>query len=496
MVKLVRLESDSILTESQFTNNMSMALNIGKNGKVAIKTLSMQFDKPLINIDDTNNTFSFKTGIKEEDTTQFVTISNGFYTPEDLLGQINARMNNNLDSINVGNSNDINFEWRITPKLQNNELYTSMEFSRLDPAVITNAEVRLDSMTYTQPNFFKSSPVNDGSYNAELYTNYVLCRGGFYLGTNIVSMSADPENDVSQSRWMLFLDANRETVDEADEDDMINLMVCGVMVDSTGHYAYKKNGVMVSTPLTVQAGDSVLIGKHLEAFQYKITQGTQVFDYEGDDVNAFAQSTGNNKLYYGLKVGNDTGKVGFTNLITTKSPFYTEVNGVHSEIDTVPEVIRNTNLITASESKVVVNFPSSVIRNTLGFDKASYTATAVSGSFISENALSLNTFNNDIVVEVLQLNVNTYDHTYKQLRNIVMVITSGEVKKAISAKGTESYELSYTDSYPTYLNVGNPQSIMQVPQLTIRVSSGGATLPMNGKMSCCLLIADENDINA
>jgi hypothetical protein len=267
------------------------------------------------------------------------------------------------------------------------------------------------------------------------------------------------------------------------------------MSDATGHYAYKKNGVMVSTPIVVTIDDTVDIGKFHGSYQYQISrgfEGLEQYEFVGDDIST-VEGAGNSKFYYGIKVANDTGLIAFKNLVTSQSPYATSSNGIYSENKEVSTVIRNTNLTIASESKVTINFVSDGIRNILGFNHTSYSEHAVAGMFKAERALSLNSFNNDLVVEVSQLNVNTYDHTYKQLRNIVMVVTSGEVKKSITSTGSESFELSYTDAFPTYLSLGNPQTTLQIPQLSVRVTSEGSVLPMNGKISCVFLFKDENN---
>jgi hypothetical protein len=75
-----------------------------------------------------------------------------------------------------------------------------------------------------------------------------------------------------------------------------------------------------------------------------------------------------------------------------------------------------------------------------------------------------------------------------------MVITSGELQKALLAKGNEGFELSFTDIYPTFINLSNYQSTLTFPSLTVRVSSEGSLLPMTGKMSCLLLFKDETDL--
>jgi hypothetical protein len=42
----------------------------------------MQFDRPLISVNSTNNTFTYQTGTAPEDRTHNISISNGFYNKD------------------------------------------------------------------------------------------------------------------------------------------------------------------------------------------------------------------------------------------------------------------------------------------------------------------------------------------------------------------------------------------------------------------------------
>jgi IS1 family transposase len=74
-----------------------------------------------------------------------------------------------------------------------------------------------------------------------------------------------------------------------------------------------------------------------------------------------------------------------------------------------------------------------------------------------------------------------------------MVITSGSLNSSTKATGTEQYELSYTDNFPTYVSLQNNKQATTYSQLTVRVTSENRTLVTNGKMSCLLLFKDDSD---
>ena len=98
-----------------------------------------------------------------------------------------------------------------------------------------------------------------------------------------------------------------------------------------------------------------------------------------------------------------------------------------------------------------------------------------------------------IVVELLQGNTDSYDHTYKQKRNIISVIASGDIHSSTSSSGGDYYTLSYTEQYPLWISFNNPNPL-QFGSLTIRVSSGGLLLKSSGIISTCLLFRDSSEL--
>lgn len=492
-MKLVRLESDSDLTQSTFTNNMAVALQLNKNAKAAIKTLSMQFDEPLVKIDSTNNTLTFKTGDNGDTELHTVVLANGFYNTTELQTEIQNKMNNILVS-NFGDTFDDNFEWKIEKVGNDIDGYNfAFSFNRDELLTINDTNAEEFNTRFTETGLFIKNTGDDDSYNAHVYCKKLLCRGGFILSIFIQDQVPDQPENVADSEWMFYVDKDLKTENMADEASIVNNMLFGVMMKN-GHYAYKKNNVMVETNVDVVLGDVLTIFKNDGNIAYNVSRGMGVIAIgTGDNINATFPTAGSSDLYVNLKFGNDTGKIAFADVLMSPSPYVLESNGSYTELQTNQQTVYK-KLGAVVASLVNLNFPSLAIRKLLGFKKPSYFKHAVSGSFVGESTLSINLFNNDIVVEIPELSLETYDHTYKQKRNIIMVITSGELQKALLSKGNEGFELSFTDIYPTYINLSNYQSTLTFPSLTVRVSSEGSLLPMSGKMSCLLLFKDETDL--
>jgi hypothetical protein len=155
-------------------------------------------------------------------------------------------------------------------------------------------------------------------------------------------------------------------------------------------------------------------------------------------------------------------------------------------------IIKNINL-DATARDVIFRFDTKEIQYILGYLNSEYKKNGVEITFNAENEIEDGIFKNDLIVEVPELNLNTYDHTFKQKRNIIMVIPSGDLKNAITSRGIRGYELSYTDVFPTFISLKNKQTTLTYPQLTVRVLANKQLLKMSGKMSCLLLFKEAFD---
>ena len=132
------------------------------------------------------------------------------------------------------------------------------------------------------------------------------------------------------------------------------------------------------------------------------------------------------------------------------------------------------------------------LADTLGFKELQLTKTAVSYKWTSDTDVTTNLFNNDLMVEVPEFVFDGYDQRTQQKRSILMVITSGAVQQSTQAKGLETFELSYTDNFPTYMNINNSIATT-FSNLTVRVTSEAEPISIVGKMVCTLLVKDETD---
>lgn len=506
MTKLVRLESDTDLTESQFTNNLAIALQLGKNASVALKTLTMQFKEPPMTIDGKNNQIQFATSIDRPLTnTRTATLPQGDYAIGQLMTLIGQKMNGLLQSFDA-NTSDLGFEWLVKAVGDVANGYTShIAYKRTDPIDDMNASdcsFRVkgvdNTMAFNVGVYTKNVVDDNAKYNAGLITNVFLNRGAWSMGLTVGAQT--PGTDISGTDWAFYIGGD-SMKNEVNQSALAQLMVCGFMRSSTGTYLFKKNNGMVDSTIPIVEGDIIKISKKLlgnnssSQVVYSITDGTQTTNFNGDIIqNQTVELIGVGGRYMQLKVGDDVAKIAFSKINFTPTGSLAVADGVYTENTTVIDCLKDDNLAAVAQSEVTVLFPQEALRLLLGYKFPSMANDSLNFDFVAQNTVAFTVFNNDIVVCVPELPLDGYDHGEKQSRNMVMVVSSGEVRNNLTSKGNEMYELSFTETaQPLWIGLHNTQTSFTCPQLSIRVTSEGQTLPMDGKISALLLFRDERD---
>lgn len=488
-MKLIRLESDTVLKKSQFCNKLAVPLVLGKNSKVALKTLSMEFETPFFVVDNTNNEFKFK--LNDDDGYATVTIANGQYSASSLATAVQNALNLNLNYVDLLNGSDVvAFEWKVDVDGDLlNGYHLNIMFNRNDVLEVTDAECDLVDVEFTDA-IFQKGTIDNGTFNSYMFCNHDLCRGGWVLKSGVTHASGTTD-DISDSRWFMYLDVNQSTLDVTDESDLIDKMICGFGVSDNGTYTYKKNGSMVDTNITVSNTDEISISNNYGQIKYIISVTTEPFEFDGDFINNVYPNFGSSDINVFIKFGDDTGNIGFTSVFETETPFATLQNGIYKPLNTVESVKRNLN-IKADPTNVTLYFDNDNCRVLLGYLDNTYSQNLLSGEFTAEASLKSNILENDATVELLELSTGGYDHAYRMNRNIIGVITSADLKQSIST-GADTYKLSFKEEFQNFINISNFASSLSVNSITVRVSVDGQPLPIIGKMTCGLFFTYDED---
>lgn len=504
-MKLVRLESDIPVTESQFTNNLAIAVQLDENAKVALKTLTLHFDNPTIEVDSTNDEIAYKLGGGDTDYI-IVNLTHGTYTIELFRQEILKKMNAELQSNDITDPTlklEYGSSWFVETFINpsTNGVKFDISYQVVDDEAITDANV-IGNLDYVGGAFSKETVIDNNTYNGYMQTKEFICEGGWGTSFNIDEQNVGQPENVANSEWIYSI-SQLDAAEDTDLPTLIKKSSIAIMRNSLGNYAYKKGGVMVDSEVPIELNDAVIITKGTNEgtdiyILYNILKGT------GPDTILEGDSATENdpmdiayiKSYPLLKIGNNTGKIAFETLFYIPSGENSFIDGLYSSKKNVPgqkDVYRNINL-KALPRVIDLNFRTRILSNLLGYTDVAYQKTGVTCEFLAENDMGLFVFMNDLIIEIPELNLNTYDHSYKQKRNIIMVIPAGDLKNSLISKGYRGYELSYTDVYPTFISLQNKQTTLTYSQLTVRATSQKKLITMNGIMSCLLLFKDIDDI--
>jgi len=497
-MRLIRLQS-GVLTSSIFTTNLSVALNCKEKTSVALKNLTIQFPEPTIDVDTTNNIFSFKTGDTAiVDLSIQVVIPVGQYTVNTLVQTLNLLMNNNLytwDNNNneLINTNNLNFEWLVSSTGNISDGYViNMAFNRTDKITLSETNVSLTGMIEdvgTTGEFYKTAVDDSGKYNGELISKSLICRGGWEVSMSVGAQVGGQVENIADSYWFFYIAKNGKTTTQTFFENIIDGMSVGFW-GVEGKYEYKKGGVMVGTGLDIGAGDNLKIVKRQDGrILYVITQAGIPISLEGDLVNSLADDLGTADLNFFIKVGDDAGKIAFSDCLMTPSPNQTTLAGVLTKDKLIQNIKQDFNL-SAEASDVSVYFPSLGVRFLLGFSNQQYDENALSSNFTGENSVASTLFNNDMIIEILEFPLLAFDGGTNKVRPILDVITSGEIQSSVKGKGSETYELSYSSIAPTFLDFNISQGTQTYSSLTLRITSNNQQLRLNGVITACILIND------
>jgi hypothetical protein len=494
-MKLIRLESDTELTQSQFTNFLASPLVLEKNSKVALKTLVAQFEEPPYIVDSSNDTFSYRTS--DDYTIHQVIMKHGSYSSVDeFCDMVQDRMNCLLDGTGSGqntDNTDFGFMWEVSSKQELGENFIQFDFNRSVYLTLDDTNTANLNMIFNATTGFNKDPAvpngadaNDA--NAILKAKPLVCNGGFSVSCILGKQNSTQTEDISASDWYLTIEPFKTLVGNQSIGDVVDRSYA-VLGCFQGLYFIKRAGTMTMFSDGISPGedDTIEIRNNNGVIEYRVD-----FDLDNGDslVNDYNDS-GSQVLMTCLYIPIDDGKIAFSEIEITPNPFdASDINGNYFKLN--PDDMVKHRLRADAEASNVTIFLELGSKRLLGFDNNQVSINAVSGTFNPINALKSNVFDNDLIVEIPELALDGYDHSNKSRVSLITVLTSGDVNKS-TGTGSEEWELSFHEPFPVFLDLNNKIGNLIIPSLTVRISTGGILLPLAGKMSCSLLFDTRGD---
>lgn len=522
-MKIVRLESKPNLTETQFTNDLSIPVQIKSNGEVALKNITFNFNNLKFNIPKNKYRVNFNLIQGEDNLLGFDNyMPGGLYSLDELITKIRQILNFQLPSNQELDSDlGFGFEWDLEWLYRNSGgVYTTLKFYRNEQIdVITeNIDIQqgydatdnqIESILVDNEIYYYKNPLinnPDGLYNGGFKSINQSNNGAWKLNFKIYQRDVEP---LQNSNWIMGISRENglyvNTLDKIAEN-----MYTGIGV-TNGVYVIKKNGgispiVFNGNNIIPEDMDEITIYKQYNGTNtckviYTIKRGTETYDAEGDiitinDTNILGISS--DDIYLVCKIQNDDGKIAFFDINMNPTGTKELINGEYIE-KTMTKIIYNTNYGDVQPSEVEIGLLSSTTDvydfcKLLGFNENVLKMTALSGFWNSSNRIDYNIFYKDLVIEIDELNLDGFDQGVKMSRNIVMTITAAELKQAINQLSIDSLSVSYTEPAQfLFVGMNNGDIHKTLSNLTIRAYINGKLIPIDGDMSATLLFRDDRD---
>lgn len=507
-MKLIKLESEEELEKSVFTNQLAYPLTLPEQCQVALKNITFQFDSPEFTIDDTNNTLRFKT-MKGVTFFRNVVLSNGVYKLEDFLTELETKLNNAVMSAMETQkvTTEPGFQWKVSTVSRGSNEILDIAFSRsvssstIGQAGITPPINDNNGLSFQDNYFFKKINTDDnGKYNAKLFNNMPVCRGGFINEVQITTQTGG--GNLANSNFIWGIDRQMDSIIYDSKTEIVSKLWCCIASNGSGAYQFKKGGVMQepTTPIPIQNLDTLLIGKDDGKILYKVKRnaGGELLFY-GDTVNDLG-NIGASVNSYCLHVGNDaTAKIAFTNLKLFVDPNGIESNGIYTINPITPNIYLDTttyNNITSNKSVVIIEFLTQGIRSLLGFNNPVYTSPdEKSGNFYGTNGLTINWLKDDVEVEIMEMPFDNYSQSSRMRKNLIMIISQSELESNIITTGNDKAILSFKESANfAWMSLYNTTPL-RYASLTVRATCQNKEISIRGRMSATLLYKPTSENN-
>lgn len=486
-MKILKLQSDNTISLSQFTNNLQIPLQLNRQAKVALKTLSFEFEPNTIVINNKDTLRYLINGIAHEPK-----FKEGSYNIRQLCEMMTNYINELVSSDDAA-SEGTEFLCDYTGDAKNGYLF-NISFVKSDPYTVNDTNTELTNVAYAD-GFYKVNQIPN-EYISTMQTDKNMCLGGYSYTFTISQQVGHEAENVALSSWFVGM-AEQIIGEDSNTDAEITQDFNNYIGCVGGFYEYKGGTGRIVTTQVPAVGDVITVTKnYVDQFSvqinYNITNGTNSTDYKGEilnNIDVSDQNTMNQDLF--IKIGNDNGFIKFSTVVAFGTAL-SEYSGTEY-IKLGSESIKNVkkSLKAATAITVTLIFSDSLSEK-LGFKNNTLVETAVSYKWVADNNVKNAIFDNDLVVSINQLNTDGYNHQLKQKESIIMVITAGAVLANTLTSGQASFNLSYTDNFPTYLNLGNTNPT-SYNNLTVSVRSDNQLISINGKMNCTLLFKDETD---
>jgi hypothetical protein len=392
---------------------------VKKDSKIGLQCVSINFNPNQIFIDSTNNFFNLAIGGAPTDrfgatnpagdaTSLRGQLTNGQYNSSSLISELTYQLNKTNNFIeSTTQTARVEFNTLLDATTNKIAIQTSRTGDDLNPARTDYTVSGITVDTTPAQNAFTKTGGAVGDYSYAVYNPFwIRSRGSYRMRL--------PENRIGSIVGLV------EEVPDSATVTSLPLTSYYLGVENTdGDYTVTFNGTSLVIPGIVPANDDIII--------FLIGEGSYRIDIE---------EQGNTSTLFEVAYTKDTYKRYLHGAVSMLDPTATAdrfrftpsgfqlatIEGIHEIADireiTTPNYISHIGVLPSGNPVLTLTL-SNGLRDVLGFQENTYTSTLNQASFQGVQNLDLISFPNALLVELVNVPLNSYDAISRRRKNIL-----------------------------------------------------------------------------
>ena len=500
-MKLIRITSDD--DNGIFETQFNQSINIKPMSKIGLNNISANLEPTIFDSITENVKFAYNTVSNLDDDETFATITNEIYTRNNfgsLLDQITNGLNGNL----LYDSNDskayllgnqfraaviderVNIELRVggnTVSWAGSQTLSNSSASIIAPTPPSTAWGMSDSVASTQ------------DYTNGIYSNYNIAKGVGYFRFQINKLAQDGAAGAGLNAQGFIIGLSKTVLSDKKPADITSSDITygigvgwdgskfvmygqkeGVIDNFNVEPTYASEGDITNTVLEIRVnGSSIQLCYSLGGTTPIIVERTYPH-LSATDLYPFIVFH-SNELYT---------KASFPE--TTLDPYATARSSStrrNIRITGTQKVFKVPTNVAITQKRL--EFSSNTFANFLGYSKDEYLLPTDGPSIAFVNFQAENLFfpsinSRDFILEIITFNIDSYDSSQKQRRNILSSVITSDENEVIS-----------TEPNIIFLDILNSEPL-DIRNLTLRlVDTEYKPVRLTGKSTLTILVADEKE---
>jgi hypothetical protein len=433
MVKMIRMTTQD--PNGFYNNEFHSDIIIEPNSKIALHSLTAEIDTEAITISEgVNDNIQFKM-TQEQTNFRSLHIAPGTYNSSNyttLFSDITLKMN----KLMLYNSNEVGRQWRVGVSTNKKVIFENALGENMIPSNIEKDSIVKVNAVSTSNFLSNRSGGTTGNYDSFIYMKSPQCKGSS-------SFRAQLFNTVSYDVIIGYLSSPPNT-----NTTNINLtdIKYGIKVNTDDTFSYIHNGVVTPfiqvPPFEAQVNDFISI----DTFQNKLF--LNVFNVNGT-ITALSQYDYNHTddlFPVVIFLGDNSSRL--KDIQFTSDPFYRPTY----DIVEPPEIITSIPTIGAFGTIKTLKIMDAQLASFFGFKQTIYSNSPKNTTWIltSEDFFQPADFSDSFILELLNLNVDSYDGLTKERRNFLHCIVQADIIRN---------RLTYTAPFLLWLDIKNSNKL-------------------------------------